>query len=150
MRRWLFVLLVVLLPLRGWVGGAMAGEMLARHVAAAQAASQPASQATHAQAPAAAAHAAHHAAAAVPPHDCAGHGHAHPPAHERTAAKAHAPQLPDPGCVTCASCQACSSVALGVALPALPLVAFGHATPRAVPPLFASAEPRLGDKPPRS
>lgn len=31
MRRWLLLLIVVLLPLRGWMGEAMAAEMLARH-----------------------------------------------------------------------------------------------------------------------
>lgn len=142
MRRWFVLLLVLLLPLRGWIGEAMAGEMLAQRVAVAAAATQHGHagpiHAQHGHGPA-------HRLAQAPEHDCLGHAHAQP--HTDASAKA---QLPDSGCGTCASCQVCSSVALGFHVPALPVIDFAQAPPSVRLPHFASAEPRLRDKPPIS
>jgi hypothetical protein len=120
MRRWLLLLIVALLPLRAWVGEAMAAEMLARH-----------------QVPAAAA--THHADAA----ECAGHhGEAAPAAQQYQGADGHE--------AICAACQACSTIALAFSQPPLPAAPYGAAprVPQAVP--FASAEPAPADKPPIS
>jgi hypothetical protein len=144
MRRWLLVVMVLLLPLRGWVGDAMAGQMLQQHVAIVSAV-------VGQSAPPGQAHA--HADASAPAH---GGGHAQ--AHDCDHAQGHVPAAGDGGqhanghadCPTCASCQVCSSVALSSVawLPAP--VAYSHPQPQADQPSFASAEPALADKPPRS
>lgn len=86
MHRWLLLVMIALLPLRGWVGSAMAGEMLEQRVAAVAAQGQQ-----------------------QPDHDCMGHGASAPvPADEPTAMGAD--------CPTCASCQVCSAVALAFAV----------------------------------
>ena len=78
MRRWLVLLMLVLLPLRGWVGEAMAGEMIQQQL-----------------------HGPHAAAQHAMDHDCAGHaGHAGHPDHE--AAKAD----PCSTCASCQVCSA--------------------------------------------
>jgi hypothetical protein len=89
MHRWLLVLMIALLPLRGWVGDAMAGEMLRHHVAAAAVQAE--------QAPAA---------------DCMGHHGVAAPA-----AAGHTASVDGDG-PTCASCQVCSAVALAFTAPA--------------------------------
>lgn len=84
MRRWLLLFLVLLVPLRGGMGLAMAGELPRQHAAVAvEASATPAAS-----------------------HDCDGHHGAGSQAEEQAAASE-----PD-GCATCASCQACSSVVL--------------------------------------
>ncbi|MES2936551.1 MAG: hypothetical protein V4864_02640 [Pseudomonadota bacterium] len=140
MPRWFLLLLILLLPLRGWVGEAMAGEMLARHIAVAAATGEGHMQ--HAADSHAHEHGHEHRQA--PDHDCAGHAHT-----DATQADAQT-QLPDAGCNSCASCQACSSIALGFAVPVLPVMDFGQAPPSTRLAHFASAEPRLGHKPPIS
>lgn len=124
MRRWLLILLVLLLPLRAWLGDAMAGEML--HLPAAAAA-------PHAQHAASHDHGMHG--------DCAGHPDA-------SAADSEHPAL-DGDCRTCASCQACSAVALAAPPVARTTASFSHPQPQAVPLAFSSAEPHLAFKPPR-
>lgn len=123
MRRWLLLVLVLLLPLRGLVGEAMAGEMLARATQQAQPAPQQ------------------HAAA----HDCDHHGSAQGTVHH-----APAPAKAQPAdCPTCAACQVCSSVAF---LPTLLTPAgerLSQAPPPAVSPAWRNAEPALAFKPPR-
>jgi hypothetical protein len=129
MRRWLLLLVVLLLPLRGWMGDAMAGQML-QHSAA--------DMNVHASAVAGAEHAA-------PVHDCADHAHAAPaPAHEQQA-------QPEAGtdCRTCASCQVCSSVALSPTPTAVAASAFSHPRPQTVQLAYASADTGLFFKPPR-
>jgi hypothetical protein len=142
MRRWFVLLLIALLPLRGWVGEALAAPMLAQHVAAAAAHAQ-----VHAQGEghgAGHAHGTHDAHAAML-HDCAGHT----PAHDAAAPQDGAAQ--DPGdCGTCAACQVCSAVALAVPSASTLVAAFGLARPAQAEPLFASAEPSQGVKPPIS
>lgn len=131
MRRWFILVLVALLPLRGWVGDAMAGQMLAQHLAATKTvASTPVSMGGGEHS------------------DCMGHAAspAAPAADE--AVVADAPAGAD--CPTCAQCQACSSFALAlppaIALPPLAqAVVPGEAAAR-----FASADPLPGLKPPIS
>lgn len=125
MRRWLLILLVLLLPLRAWLGEAMAGEML--HLPAAAVAGHAAETPAHGHGP--------HA-------DCAEHAHA-------SEVKPDAKPAFDPDCRTCASCQACSAVALAPELPVRTTASFSHPQPQAVPLAFSSAEPHLAFKPPR-
>lgn len=129
MRRWLLILMVLLLPLRGLVGDAMAGQMLEHGM-------------THA-AMAATTH------AAAGSHDAHGHGHDcdQPPA--ATADAEPQPQA-NADCPTCASCQVCSSVALSPTVPPALVPGFAHARPHSAPPAYASAEPSLAFKPPRA
>lgn len=129
MRHWLLVFMVLLLPLRGMVGDAMAGQMLQQHAAAAVAMPE---------------HAGHHAAApALPGHDCAGH---QAQAQPTEAADAQAPG----DCPTCASCQVCSSVALSPTGYAPGRLRASQPAPDTVQPAYPSAEPVLAFKPPRS
>jgi hypothetical protein len=139
MRRWLFLLLIVLLPLRGWVGEAMAGQMLQQATAGAHAhAMAQASQ--HAHAPAMHGDtAAPHAMAA----GCCDDDSAHAPAQ---AAPSHA----GGDCGTCASCQVCSAVALAPPQAAVAPAGFTHPPPPAPERRYASAERALAFKPPRS
>lgn len=125
MRRWLLLVMVLLLPLRGWMGVAMAGEMLQQHLAVpAQVAAMPAEAA----------------------HDCDGH-HA---AGEAAAEEAQAGTQPESDCPTCAYCQACSSVvllppAVRAALPPLP-----NPVPTLSQAGYTSPAPLLAFKPPRA
>lgn len=130
MRRWLPFVLMLLLALRGLVGDAMAGQMLAQQLAAPQPATMVAVRAVPVMAG----------------HDCDSHGH-----HEAASAQPEAAgeaQAPE-DCPTCASCQVCSSVAMSpspvVAL-ALPPV---HTQPQQASTAYPSAEPALAFKPPR-
>lgn len=125
MRRWFVLLLIALLPLRGWVGEAMAGEMLGQHVAAAAA-----TQAQQAQA---------HS------HDCMGHQAAADLGGEQETV-----QSASGDCPTCASCQVCSSVVLSVDAARLPAAAFGNTLVPRMGTRFASAEPAPAFKPPIS
>jgi hypothetical protein len=135
MRVWLLVLLMLLMPLRGLVGSAMAGAMPSTAAAAAG------MDHDHSQAQA-------RHSVAERQHDCAGMQTAvaqpEPPrsGHE-SSAMAH-------GCESCSACQVCSSPALtldsaaGIALP------IHHASPAGEAPQFASADLRPGHKPPIS
>mgnify|MGYP000889993071 CR=1 FL=1 len=116
MRRWLLVTLVLLLTVRGWVGDAMAGEMLATRLAAASEGTAVVAQ-----------HGAHNEAsttAAEP--DC--HGVmpvALPPAADDPADAQPAASHAD--CPTCSACQICSAV--GVLLPNAPRLPAALAQP---------------------
>lgn len=125
MRRWFVLLLIALLPLRGWVGEAMAGEMLGQHVAAAAA-----TQAQQAQ---------------VPSHDCMGHQAAADLGGEQETA-----QSASGDCPTCASCQVCSSIVLATQAAPVPAAAFGNTLVPRMGTRFASAEPAPAFKPPIS
>ena len=122
MRRWLLVFLILLLPLRGWVGDAMAAQMLQQSV---HAAAQPAAEAN-----------------AHPGHDCD---------HQGTDANEVQAAQPAPGhdCPTCASCQVCSAVALWPPLLTVASTPLHQQAPEAAPTSFTSAEPALAFKPPR-
>lgn len=114
MRRWLLLTLVLLLSVRGWVGDAMAGEMLVTRLAAA-------SQGVHLDAT----HDLHDKAPAAEP-DCHGMQAA---ALLPAPADADAPQPADAraDCPTCSACQICSAV--GVLLPTAPRLPAAVAQP---------------------
>ncbi|HSV81911.1 MAG TPA: hypothetical protein VLK85_22170 [Ramlibacter sp.] len=122
MRRWLLLLIVALLPLRGWVADAMAGQMLQQFAVAASATEAPANPHEHA--------------------DCLGHAGTHDHA-------AAAEQEPD-DCATCAHCQACSSVALQPAGVAPALARLTHAAPVSPEHVVHSTVPARALKPPIS
>jgi hypothetical protein len=120
MRHWFLVLMIALLPLRGWVGDALAVEMLA----------QPA-HASMAMGGHGADHSIHHAA-----HDgqcdCSGHASDDQADHQHEA------------------CDVCNVPALAMAVPAIqsPPAEHGQLTLAGEP--FASSEAQRGVKPPIS
>lgn len=132
MRRFVLLLMLVLLPLRGWVGEAMAMDMLAQH------ASTPLSTAiqniaTHA----------HEISAEATFYtkvqtDC--HGAAEAPPSETSS----------PHCGTCPLCQMCHTVAAPPPFATLPAPWLPHAQPCTGPARFASAPAAFALKPPIS
>jgi len=152
MRHLVLVLMLVLLPLRGWLGEAMATEMaMASAAAATPAAHGPC--AGHAAARTSLLQTAPQTAAPDP----AAHGltHAsHPADHGATASGT-------PGCndsphdagahgdsASCLGCQACHSLALTTDFHAPPAARLPADRPGARPPAFSSAVPARGLKPP--
>ncbi|MDI1237391.1 MAG: hypothetical protein PSV26_07905 [Polaromonas sp.] len=149
MRRPLFIAMIFLLLVRGWVGDAMATGMAAGHL-------QQVSHATefvaaHAHTSRAGTHSDHEmsgpmadavmASAAIPP-DCA--GHAWGPSSDA--------QTPESAghCESCAACQACHTVALSAVTASTPSLAVSPALPHSLAARFASAVAALGQKPPIS
>jgi len=132
MRTLLLALMIVLLPIRGWLGDAMAVEMVRHSLPAAAAAVSMASTATEAHC--------HEAMEAGNGMDMSMSGH---DSHDDGGADHE-------GCGTCTACQVCHTVALG----GMPLVDTVHSAPQAPPAAhaarFASAEPVAGLKPPIS
>jgi hypothetical protein len=149
MRRPLFIAMIFLLLLRGWVGDAMATGMAAGHlqqttlatefVAAHAHASKADGHFDHDMAGPMAASMAHPAAA---PPDCAGH----------TAGQASDPMTPETTghCESCAACQACHTVALSPLAASSASLAVPPALPHSPAARFASAIAALGQKPPIS
>lgn len=136
MQRWLLLLVVLLLPLRGWMGHAMATE--------------PVEHAHAFVGVQAHAHAAGHGARAGHGHGC--DDHAQSPAVPVDAAQPAADSASPQGhadCPTCASCQACSAVALSPAPSDPAATVFSHPRPQTAHAAFASAEPAHLFKPPR-
>ena len=136
MRHVILVLMIALLPLRGWVGDAMAMELIpARMVAHALQADE--------SMPAPAHHGAMGAAgmAAPPPMhaDCPGHAGAPDEAQPKAA-----------DCSTCTACQICHAVALTPFFPHLAPAPLPANRPLAATHHFASAERAPGFKPPIS
>jgi len=137
MRHFLLILMIALLPLRGWVSDAMATGMAA--AGAQQVATKAMAASLHesveeanlllqtemAQATSAAA-------------DCADHA---------LGGELHAP---DAHCDSCSACQACHTVALSPEAAAVAAVFDLRTPPRAAVAQFASAEAALGQKPPIS
>lgn len=145
MRFLLFALMIALLPLRGWIGDAMATEMALAQVQHPQLATKTIASHTHETG--AEAHFHHEAAApeaadavqamqAV--HDCAGH------------AADDASHVADAHCESCAACQACHAVALSHAAPDVNPVFNALTRPHAAADQFASADAALRQKPPIS
>lgn len=132
MRRWLLVFLVLLLPLRGWVGEAMAGQVLHERMAQVQVADAGG----HAHRGQPVRH--HH-------HDGDGASHAH---HGLVAPGDAATAHGD--CGTCASCQVCSSVALSPSVPVIAAGGFSQPRPETPQRAYTSAEALLAFKPPRA
>jgi hypothetical protein len=136
MRHLLFAVLIALLPLRGWVGDAMATQMAAGKIQ--HQAAQIAAEAGHLHEDMEMAHTGH--ATETPAlHDCAGQPADGDNSH---AADGH--------CETCAACQACHTVALTPAAPDLPPYFSASTPPLPVADPFASADAALRQKPPIS
>lgn len=143
MRHLIFALMIALLPLRGWMGDAMATQMAVQALQTAQAPAgllvgdEPASSGLTAQ---------HHGAAASfavgMASDCATHV-------SDDSASGGAASV-DANCENCPACQACHTVALS----AVEHRQAAHAPPGPIPGssmmFFASADPASGQKPPIS
>jgi hypothetical protein len=151
MRHFLLALLIALLPLRGWVGDAMATQMAAgqmQHSQSQEHGQQHGQQhdatktiAEYQDNTLVAAHFDHEEMAEALPAaepDCAGHG-----AGEGTHAA-------DGHCESCAACQACHTVALSLTGPDLSPVLKSLALPLLAADPFASADTALRQKPPIS
>lgn len=139
MRHLFLALLIALLPLRGWIGDAMATQMAAGQLQHHQ--MQAAPPANHGHEAMDAMHAGHQEAAAEMPmaqHDCAGQ------------ADEGGNHAADGHCETCAACQACHTVALSPTAPGLVAVFSAPTLPRPAADQFASADAALGQKPPIS
>lgn len=133
MRVFVLALAILLLPLRGWLGDAMAMEMTQQQVVAAVTV------------------VAHEAASAQDAHaDHAMHDMASTADGMHTGHASHDPAA-QPDCQsTCTDCQLCHSVAMTV-WPEMPTTGEApRATPSLAPVAFASAEPAPGFKPPIS
>lgn len=132
--------MLALLPLRGWVGDAMALELTAAALEHPENAIKSVAHQGH-SARATADFDAQHGHAR--PADCPGHGAV-------TDSAADSPSQASTDCNTCAACQICHLVALTPSLPQLAPLFLPAARPQAAPLLFASAEPVPGSKPPIS
>jgi hypothetical protein len=133
MRRFLYVLLILLLPLRGWTGDAMAMQMAmpGQHAPAA-------GVAQHADAHAPSAHAHSQPVAKLAAADCAEH-----------VGQSDDGDAPDAShCEACAMCQTCHTVAVLLPLDLLAASPPGPVSPAATPPVYASADRALLLKPP--
>ena len=139
MRHLLLILMIALLPLRGWAGDAMATGMAAGQLAQVhQRQIATKSIATHAHAASATAHFDHEAAeldARLTVADCAGHG---------------ADDTDASHCDTCSACQACHTVALADSAPSVPPTFQAFSLPHTAADQFASADAALRQKPPIS
>ena len=138
MRHLFLIIMIALLPLRGWVSDAMATGMAATQVEQTQAVATKI-LATHADAAGSKAHfdletmmtAANPTAA-----DCSGHA---------LAAESHSA---DTHCESCSICQACHTVGLSPAAAGVSAVFNLGTLPRAAAAQFASAQTALGEKTP--
>lgn len=134
MRHFVLALMIALLPLRGWVGDAMAMEMAAETLEEPASAIESVANNNHS----ARADALSEAKNTMHP-DCPDH----------VASSDGTPHAAS-DCNTCANCQICHSVALTPTLPQLAQAAVPAAQPQATAALFASAERAPGFKPPIS
>ena len=140
MRHLLLILMIALLPLRGWAGDAMATGMAAGQVQQMQQ-RQHATEiiATYAHPESVTAHFYHGPAApdtGLTGADCAGHG---------------GEDVDASHCDTCSACQACHTVALShSAAIALSTVFQAFSLPHSAADQFASADAALRQKPPIS
>jgi hypothetical protein len=131
MRRLVLALMIALLPLRGWVGDAMAMEMAAATLGQPAAVMGSGVGYAHGLEPTANVDAdnAMHA-------DCPGHAASHDGDPQATS--------------DCGTCAACHAVALASSFPQLEPSTLASARPPSATPRFASAERTLGIKPPIS
>ena len=154
MRRFMLALMILLLPLRGWMGDAMGTEMGARHMAGPLGNTFVAMKtiATYAHETAATGHFHHDMAApqATEPsrsvraaHDCTGHG-------AQEVSRANDADASADSCGTCQACQACHTVALSQRPMGMTAVFSPLMLPTLPAARFASADAALGQKPPIS
>ena len=135
MRRWFFVFLILLLPLRGWVGDAMAMQMAlpGQHALVCGAMPHADSDAEPAHLPSSAV-----ASEAATAGDCGGHPGAQDRGDEADAAH----------CEASAMCQTCHTVAVLLLPDLLAIAQASLLSPSAPMPVFASADRALSLKPP--
>ncbi len=126
MYRWLLLLMIALLPLRGWVGEVMAAEMSARQVQA----NRTVAIVSQVQAPL--------------------HRAAHDDCIEHASDPRAGPAAASSDCPTCAMCQACSAMAHASFVASGGASALGQQRPASVEARFASADGARGLKPPIS
>ncbi|EGI75957.1 hypothetical protein [Hylemonella gracilis] len=153
-RRWLLLMLLVLLPLRGWAGMVMATEMvaalpmpstsLARALPVDHATASEECHGDHGATPELSAHRAHidHGPLEVMAHDSA---------HDSAQVAAQNPsptQHDSTSCASCVYCQICHTVALPSPLNGLGLSWASASLPWADLPADLSATPLPSDKPP--
>lgn len=140
MRVFLIALMIALLPMRGWMGDAMAADMLVAAVTEAEVASKMIASHDHGSRVEANFHSEISVEVNSMPHaDCAGHD---------TATQA-TPDM-ESHCHTCTLCQTCNSIALSAPAVSLAAMSLPHALPLAVLPRFVSADCALCIKPPIS
>jgi hypothetical protein len=130
MRVFLVALMIAMLPLRGWMGDAMAIGMAGQHQEVAAAPMEHGMAAAH--------------------EDCAGMAPATltPAPTDESAAGSMAGASDD--CESCSACQVCNSVALATDSPAALALSAPQASPVSVLAQFASFYPQRGHKPPIS
>ena len=136
MRHLLLILMIALLPLRGWAGDAMATGMAAGQVAQMRVATV--NIASQAHAASVTAHFDHETPVSDSVRtvaDCAGHG---------------ADDTDASHCDTCSACQVCHTVALANSTPKLASIFQAFALPHSAADQFASADAALRQKPPIS
>ena len=147
MRRWLLILMVALLPLRGWVGDVMAMEMAAGSLAHVGSGTHFATDSIANNQEPTGTQALFDSESVSQKHaDCPGHA-------EAAVAEADASAAGDSGhdgCSACTSCQVCHSVALAGVVEASPSNVLHFGTPHTSETNFASALPARGFKPPIS
>lgn len=133
MRRWFFVLLIILLPLRGWVGDAMAMQMAlpGQHV-------QTSGAMLHASGNTDPAHSHGSAVALAATDDCGGH----------TTVQDAGNAMDTAHCEACTMCQTCHTVAMLLVPELLAVTPVSPPSRPAAMHGFASAERALVLKPP--
>ena len=144
MRIFLLALMIVLLPLRGWMGDAMATGMAASNLHQEVATKTVATHAHETEVESTEKHAHHETDAqhsTQAQQDCAGHSSAQ--ADQST-------QINDGHCGSCQVCQVCHSVALSPATVMVATAFNAFAPPHATPTQFTSAQVALRQKPPIS
>ena len=143
MRALFFALMITLLPLRGWMGDAMATEMAVMQISHARAAGQDV--AGHGGSPVSAesARLVHHAMPAV----LAGHGCGEPAASDVSDDSGKGGDVHGASCQFCSACHALALSGVFEASSPASSAAGLSSSPTAP---FASAEPALGLKPPIS
>jgi hypothetical protein len=138
MRQLFLIILIALLPLRGWISDAMATGMMAGQMQQ-QTATKNAAAHAHGTGDTAHFDTEKVAAQAHPgTSDCAGHASGAEP----HAAEAH--------CESCSACQACHTLALSPVAADMTVVANLSPPPRVAVAQFSSAETALHQKPPIS
>ena len=135
MRRFVFNLMIALLPLRGWMGEAMATEMATMHLIAAQSINTPADVIFGTKigvSPSSSS-----MSASAMPADCEVHANA---ALDSADASASAQ--------TCADCQSCHAAGLVCTVQIISTITARNPAPDTLVSPFASAHLALGQKPP--
>ena len=147
MRRWLLIVMVALLPIRGWVGDAMAMEMASTAAAHASSSQHLATLFIANHEDGARTYAPFDMKMAAEGHaDCPGHAEAMPTGPDASTAA----ESGHDACNACTSCQVCHTVALAATDDVSASNVQHFATPPTLSSPFVSAPPARGFKPPIS